>query len=80
MTSLIERKITNISLTEALISIKSRNLELIRKIISERNLKSRIHTKVEISELDKKIRQTKKIEGCNLKKDRRNTTTMEMIM
>jgi hypothetical protein len=32
------------------------------------------------TELDKNIRQIKKIEGYNLKKDRRNTTTMEMII
>jgi hypothetical protein len=36
--------------------------------------------RVGIPELDKKIRQPKKIEGCNQEKDRRNTTTMEMIM
>jgi hypothetical protein len=39
-----------------------------------------IRTRVGIPELDKKIEQPKKIEGYNLKKDRRNTTTIEMIM
>jgi hypothetical protein len=50
------------------------------KTTPERNLRSTIQTRVEISELDKKIGQPKKIEGCNQEKDRRNTTTMEMIM
>jgi hypothetical protein len=36
--------------------------------------------RVEIPELDKKIEQPKKIEGYNQKKDRKNTTTMEMII
>jgi hypothetical protein len=31
------------------------------------------------TELDKKIRQPKKIEECNQEKNRRNTTTMEII-
>jgi hypothetical protein len=39
-----------------------------------------IRTRVRIPELDKKIEQLKKIEGYNQEKDRRNTTTMEMIM
>jgi hypothetical protein len=36
MTNLIEKRITNISLTEALISTELRNLELTQKITSER--------------------------------------------
>jgi hypothetical protein len=36
--------------------------------------------RVGIPELNKKIGQPKKIEGCNQEKDRRDTTTMEMIM
>jgi hypothetical protein len=39
-----------------------------------------IRTRVEIPELDKKIGQSKKIEGYNQEKDRKNTTTMEIIM
>jgi hypothetical protein len=76
----MEKRITNISLTEALISTRPRNLELTQKITSERNLIATIQKWVKIPELDKNIRQIKKIEECNQKKDRRNTTTMEMIM
>jgi hypothetical protein len=65
---------------EAPISTGPRNLELTRKITPERNLRSTIQTRVGISELDKKIEQPKKKEDYNLKKDRRNTTTMEMII
>jgi hypothetical protein len=50
------------------------------KNYTRKELRSTIQTRVGISELDKKIRQPKKIEGCNQEKDRRNTTTMEMIM
>jgi hypothetical protein len=74
------KKITNILLTEAPISIKPRNLELMQKIIPEKNLRSIIWTRVGILELNKKIRQIKKIERYNLEKDRRNTTTMEIII
>jgi hypothetical protein len=80
MTSLTEKRIMNISLTEAPISTGPRNLELARKIIPGKNLRSTIQTRVGIPELNKKIRQPKKIEGCNQEKDRRNTTTIEMIM
>jgi hypothetical protein len=80
MTNLMEKRITNISLTEALISTRPRNLELTQKITSERNLIATIQKWVRIPKLDKNIRQIKKIEGCNQKKDRKNTTTMEMII
>jgi hypothetical protein len=62
MTSLTEKRITNISLTEAPISIGPRNLESARKITPGKNLRSTIQTRVRIPELDKKIRQIKKIE------------------
>jgi hypothetical protein len=77
MTSLTEKRI---SLTEAPILTGPRNLELAQKTTPEKNLRSIIRTRVEIPELNKKIEQSKKIEGCNQKKDRRNTTTMEIIM
>jgi hypothetical protein len=80
MTSLTEKRIVNILLTEAPISTGPRNLESAQKTTPERNLRSTIRTRVGILELDKKIGQPKKKEGCNLEKDRRNTTTMEMIM
>jgi hypothetical protein len=67
-------------LTEALISIGPRNLKLVQKIISKRNLRQIFRTRVEISELNKKIKQIKKIEGYNQKKDRKNTTTIEIII
>jgi hypothetical protein len=38
-----------------------------------------IQTRVRIPELNKKIRQPKKIKGCNLEKNR-NTTTIKMII
>jgi hypothetical protein len=50
------------------------------KNYTRKELRSTIQTRVGIPELDKKIGQSKKIEGCNQEKDRRNTTTMEMIM
>jgi hypothetical protein len=50
------------------------------KNYTRKELKSTIRTRVGILELDKKIEQPKKKEGCNLEKDRRNTTTIEMIM
>jgi hypothetical protein len=53
-------KITNISLTEAPISTKPRNLESTRKTMSDRNLRSTVRTRVGIPELDKNIRQVKK--------------------
>jgi hypothetical protein len=68
MTSLTEKKITNISLTEALISIGPRNLELTWKTIPGKNLRSTLQTRVGILELDKKIEQPKKIEGYNQKR------------
>jgi hypothetical protein len=80
MTSLTEKRIVNISLTGAPIPTGSRNLESARKTTPERNLRSMIRTRVGIPELDKKIGQPKKIEGCNQEKDRRNTATMGMIM
>jgi hypothetical protein len=80
MISLTEERITNISLTEALKSTGPKNLELTHKIILERNLISTIRSRVRISELSKKIGQLKKIEEYNQKKDRRNTTSIEMIM
>jgi hypothetical protein len=80
MTSLTEKKITNILLTEAPISTESRNLELMRKTTSEKSVRSMIQTRFGISELDKKIGQSKEIEGYNQKKNRKNTTTMEIIM
>jgi hypothetical protein len=61
-------RIANISLTEAPISIGPRNLESTRKTIPERNLRSKIQTRVGI---DKKIGQLKKIEGYNHEKDRK---------
>jgi hypothetical protein len=78
MTKLTEKRITNISLTEAPISTGPRNLESTRKITSERNLRSAIRTRVRILELDKKIGQPKKIEEYNQEKDRRNTTLIEL--
>jgi hypothetical protein len=39
-----------------------------------------IRTRVRIPELNKNIRQIKKIEEYNQEKDRKNTTTMEIIM
>jgi hypothetical protein len=45
MTSLTEKRIVNISLTEAPISTGPRNLESARKITSGRNLRSTIQTK-----------------------------------
>jgi hypothetical protein len=80
MTSLTEKRITNILLTEASISTESRNLESTRKTTPEKSIRSMIRTRFGIPELDKKIGQPKKIEGCNQKKDRRNTTTIEIIM
>jgi hypothetical protein len=50
------------------------------KITSVKNLISTIQTRVRILELDKKIKQPKKIEGCNQKKDRRNTVLIKMII
>jgi hypothetical protein len=76
----MEKRITNISLTEAPIPIGPRNLELKRKTTLGRNLRLMIRTRVGIPELDKKIEQPKKKERCNLEKDIRNTTKMEMIM
>jgi hypothetical protein len=46
-------------------------LELARKTTPKKNLRSMIRTRVEIPELDKKIEQPKKIEGCNQEKDRK---------
>jgi hypothetical protein len=80
MTNLTEKRITNILLTKAPIPTGPRNLESARKITPGKNLRSTIQTRVGIPEIDKKIKQVKKIEGCNQEKDRRNTTTMEMIM
>jgi hypothetical protein len=57
---------------EAPISTKPRNLELVQKIISERNLISTIRTRVRIPELNKKIEQPKKKEECNQKKTEGN--------
>jgi hypothetical protein len=71
MTSLIEKKIANILLTEALISTGPKNLELAQKTIPGKNLSSIIQTRVEIPELDKKIEQPKKIEGCNQEKQKK---------
>jgi hypothetical protein len=76
----MEKKIANISLTEALISTKPRNLKLAQKTTIERNLKLIIQTRVKIPELDKKIKQIKKIEGYNQEKNRRNTIIVEMTM
>jgi hypothetical protein len=76
----MEKRIANISALEAPISTGPRNLESERKTTPERNLRSTIQTRVRIPELDKKIGQPKNIEGCNQEKNRRNTTTMEMIM
>jgi hypothetical protein len=50
------------------------------KNYTRKELRAMIRTWVGIPELAKKIRQIKKIEGCNQEKDRRNTTTIEMIM
>jgi hypothetical protein len=80
MISLTEKRIANISLTEALISIGPRNLESARKITPESNLKLMIRTRVGIPELVQKIGQPKKIEEYNQEKDIRNTTSIEMIM
>jgi hypothetical protein len=80
MTNLTEKRITNILLMEAPISTRPKNLESTWKITPEKNLRSTIQTRVGILELDKKIGQPKKLEGYNQEKDRRNTTTMEMIM
>jgi hypothetical protein len=76
----MEKRITNISLTKALISTEPRNLELVRKSAPGRNLRSMIRTRVGIPELNKNIKQVKKIEECNQEKDRRTTTTIEMII
>jgi hypothetical protein len=61
-------KIVNILLTEVLILTGPRNLELARKITPEKNLKSIIQTRVEIPELDKKIKQPKKKKEYNQKR------------
>jgi hypothetical protein len=73
-------KITNISLTEAPISTKPGNLESAQKTTPEKNLRSIIWTRVRILELNKKIGQPKKIEGCNQEKNKRNTIIIEIIM
>jgi hypothetical protein len=71
MTSLTEKRIANILLTEAVISIRPRNLELTRKITPEKRIRSINWTRVGISELNKKIGQLKKKEECNQEKDRK---------
>jgi hypothetical protein len=78
--NLTEKRIANISLTEDPISTGPRNLESAQKSTLGENLRSMIRTSVRIPELDKKIRQIKKIEGSNQEKDRRNTTLIEMII
>jgi hypothetical protein len=50
------------------------------KNYTRKNLRLMIWTRVKILELNKKIEQLKKIEGCNLEKNRRNTILIEMIM
>jgi hypothetical protein len=80
MLSLTEKRIANISLTEAPISTELRNLESTRKTTPGRSLRSTIQTRVRVLELNKKIRQPKKIEECNQKKNKRNTISIEMII
>jgi hypothetical protein len=60
MTSLTEKRITNILLTKAPISTGQRNLELARKTTSEKNLRSTIQTRFGILKLDKNIKQVKR--------------------
>jgi hypothetical protein len=50
------------------------------KNYTRKELISIFWTRVGIPELDKKIKQPKKIEEYNQEKDRRNTTSIEMIM
>jgi hypothetical protein len=54
-----DRKNTNISLTEALISIGPRKLKLVQKITFKRNLRQIFRTRVGIPELDKKNKTNK---------------------
>jgi hypothetical protein len=70
----------NILLTEALILTGPRNLELARKITTERNLRSIIHTRVGISELDKKNRTTKEKERVQPKKGQKEHYNNEIII
>jgi hypothetical protein len=76
MINLTEKRIANISLKEAPILTGPRNLELAWKTTSERNRRSTIRTRDKILELD----ENKKKKDYNQEKDRRNITSIEMII
>jgi hypothetical protein len=64
MTSLMEKKLQILANRSSNFN-QTKKFEINTKNYTRKELKSMIWTKVEISELDKKIGQPKKIEGCS---------------